>query len=285
MTIARLGPAALVLYLGASAINLSAVGEQVGFPADWNTFSADFTVKTEQIITDSAVRGSTTPAVSYRIERMEAPSGWKTITTFLSVDPFVYQDSGRQVKEELNPIARIEDDGDGSPPRIVGKDGRRLQLLSPQLQELARTRLRDLGLQPMPLAAVDDIGRTEVQLLKTGRQWVSAVIDTRTLADRRADLIRRYGAKRGQERGFDHYITLFNNRRTDVLAEPTTGLLSALDVYENNELVMHTTQTWVQGPGGAFVRNSTHSERAVNKSMRFVTDVTLSNVKLERRVR
>ena len=288
MTMTRLVATALALSvcLGVAVVRLGAAGQQpVSFPADWNTFSADFTVRTRQISSDDNSRGFVNPGTRYHLERSQLSSGgWKTVATILAVDPFVYDDRGRRVEVDHNPVARIEDDGDGSAVRIIGKDGKPIPLFSPELQKQWVAKLKDFGIQPLSQAPAKDQRQAGTGRAR-GREWVAELVDSRTAAERKADMNRRFGSLHGQDRGLDHYMSFAYGRRTDVLTEPATGLLAAIDTYENNDLIMHSTFTWVEGPGNTFIRKSTHTERPVNSRLRFAVDVALSNVKLERRAR
>jgi hypothetical protein len=278
---------ALSVCLGVAGARLGAAAQQpASFPADWNTFSADFSVRTQQISDDSESRVFVNPGTRYHLERSQVASGaWKTVATILSVDPFVYVDRARRVEADQNPVARIEDDGDGSAVRIIGTDGKPLPLFSPALQQQWIAKLQDFGIQPLSQSPGRRQRSSGIAGRPSGREWVAELVDGRTAADRKADMGRRFGSSRGQERGFDRYTSFAYGRRTDALTEPATGLLAAVDTYENNALVMHSTFTWVQGPGRTFLRNSTHTERAVNARVRFAVDVAVSNLKLERRVR
>ncbi|HTM02521.1 MAG TPA: hypothetical protein VL173_03380 [Vicinamibacterales bacterium] len=289
MTVTRLFATALALSvcLGVAGARLGAAAQQpAGFPTDWNTFSADFTVRTQQMSSDEGARVFVNPGTRFHVERsLAASGGWKTVTTMLGVDPFIYDDHGKRVEADHNPVARIEDDGDGSPVRIIGKNGKPIPLFSPELQKQWIAKLKDFGIQPLSqLPATDQSLRGSIAR-PSGREWVAELVDSRTAAERHADTRRRFGDPHGQERGFDHYMSFAYGRRTDVLTEPATGLLASIDTYENNALVMHSTFTWVQGPGSTFIRKSTHTERSINPQMRVAVDVALSNVTLERRTR
>jgi hypothetical protein len=284
MTI-RLSAATGLLLLGVS-VCISAAGQtQRAFPADWNTFSADFTIQTQQILSNATHPAAPATPVTYHMERTQVPSGWKTVTTFLSSRPFVYQDHGKQVQIDHDPIARIEDDGDGTPPRIIARDGQPLELISPQFREAILAKVSDQVMPRLPAQTEEDRRRRTERAGRTGRDWLRAIVDTRPNADRQAQLARRYGRARDQQRGFDHFISFSGNRRAEVLAERQTGLVSAIDVYENNELKTHATYAWTEGPGRSFVRFATHTERRLNANARLAVDVQIANVTLERRTR
>jgi hypothetical protein len=101
-------------------------------PADaWNTLTVDMIVKRQRLTSAGDAIGAPTPNATYRLERSSRSGSWKTVVTVLSVArPPIYSFNGALTSPQPFPVARIEDDEDGSPVRAYGANG---GLLTPTL--------------------------------------------------------------------------------------------------------------------------------------------------------
>ena len=95
-------------------------------PAKWNTFSAEVTLNRYEIGADGKPAGFKAPVVTYRFERIAAPSGWRTVFSLIAAERQKVQPlKGREREVDSLSVVRLEDDGDGTPIRVTTRDGRR----------------------------------------------------------------------------------------------------------------------------------------------------------------
>src|SRR4029450_13000469 len=114
----------------------------------------DMSVKRQRLASAGDAIGAPTPNATYRLERSSRSGSWKTVVTVLSIaKPPMYSFSGALISPKPLPVARIEDDENGSPVRAYGPDG---ALLTPTL--LANTAT----------------GTTSART--TGQQWLHAFV-------------------------------------------------------------------------------------------------------------
>src|SRR5437870_9288275 len=117
-----------------SAPRLNAVGMRTSLSAvasadAWDTFVADVTITIDPGSRSLSARRTPAPGpahVNYHLERaLGADGNWKTTTTFdpLSLAPAASANPRYQ-------LARVEDDGDGSPPRRYNASGELMDLSS-----------------------------------------------------------------------------------------------------------------------------------------------------------
>jgi hypothetical protein len=248
----------------------------------WNTFVADITIRRYEVSNDGKRTGPSIPTVSYRLERKEAPSGWQTIMTLTSGErPHVRSLRG---SVDLDPYSavRIEDPGDGSPVRIIGKDGRVVPMLPPQLLAGAQEQLRDRNPE-LPDAL---FGARTRAIPVIGREWADAFIAApERLAHRRHGLIATHGHPVGRERGLDQYVVMRGEDRVDMRTDADTAVPVSISVSRDGVLRAHTAISYVRGAGNALVRQAVLSQRRVSDDVRAVTRTEYSNVRLERRAR
>lgn len=268
-----LGTLIAVLAFGATTVAQGSLAPS----AAWNAFSTDMTLRRAVVGVDGKPVGAAIPTMRYRLERTETADGWRTVTTVLSAEPFKVLEDGKVTLLDHFAVARIEDDGDGSPSRIYLRNGK---LLDPRPAEAVATGIRQL-FELNPEAADQIVNNRSQSSQLRGRDWVEAFISSQSPTLRRASIENRFGRPVARERGFDRYVRREGDSQVDVLLEATSGLLSAVDTSKNGALVGHTTLSWVVGPGNSFVRSALHSEGAIEGRQRFVTDVEYSNVMLQ----
>src|SRR6185295_963712 len=94
-------------------------------PVDaWNTLTVDMVVKRQRLTSAGDAIGAPTPNATYRLERSSRSGSWKTVVTVLSVARLpIYSFSGALISPKPFPVARIEDDENGSPVRAYGANG------------------------------------------------------------------------------------------------------------------------------------------------------------------
>ncbi|MEO7791375.1 MAG: hypothetical protein ABIX28_17565 [Vicinamibacterales bacterium] len=254
----------------------------------WNRFSADLTIRRVVLPAGGDAAASTTPATTYRWERVQSGPRWKTTMEVKGSGraPFVTPTGALQ---EVAPVvARIEDDGGEEGPRFYGLDGKRLRL--PTIADR-----RQMGLGDELFAKGDPLLPAEVTEPRAvaggvaiGREWVDALLPTLDKRGARAQrLQRRFGLAKGKWKGRDRYLEVKGDDTTEVLIDPTWSVPVEINVARAGVLRSHATFTYEPGPGGSMLRKVAHVERAIDegagKSGRMVMDVELANVRLEER--
>jgi hypothetical protein len=245
----------------------------------WNTFSADITIRHSRIKADGRPAGGATPAMRYRWERRLTGAVWKSTMTFEDETPVsVESPAGRKQIENPFAIGRIEDDEDGTPLRFFDRKGGRVQV--PTELQLRR----QFNRAPGPLVANETALASAVRPRTFGREWSETILamPSKTAA-RRAALERRFGRAIGRVRSLDRFVSTHDQETTEVLADPQSALPLEINVVRSQTLVSHTTMGYVRGEGGALIRRSLRTERAIPDTAgeRTATDVEINNVRLE----
>lgn len=245
----------------------------------WDTFSADVTVRHRRITADGSSIGTETPPLRYRWERSETPAGWKTIMTVQPPAASEQRAMGRPQDPRFD-IARVEDDGDGTAPRVFNRLDQRIELPGGTLNPLASA--RHLLPETARLAAED---RAPALAPTSGRNWVDGVVaDPAKTQGRREALIRRFGREAGKVRGLSRFLKREGNRTEEVLTDPSSAVPLEMNVSEGGRLVWHARFAYSRDARGASTRRAIHVEHLVSEAgERVATDLELANVRLERR--
>jgi hypothetical protein len=249
--------------------------------ARWNALTADITMQRYEVSVDGAPIGRPAPVVRYRWERVEAPWGWRTTMTLQEAErPKVLSLRG---PVDINPysVTRIEDDGDGSPLRVIGANGRPLPKLPPQLLAAAMEKLRAANPTLPELHLENHASGASVV---TGREWVESFLSTpdRT-ANRREALRRRFGSPVARDKGLDSYVSTSGSERITMLADPDAGVPVSMSVSRDGVLRAHTAFAYTRRADDALVRRSVHAQHRLEGDTRAVTDIEFTNVLLEQR--
>lgn len=246
----------------------------------WNAFTADITIRRYEVKSDGTPSGTPAPRVTYRWERVQAPTGWRTTMTLVAGERPTVQSLRGPV--DINPysVLRVEDDGDGSPVRVIGANGRQVPALPPQLLAAAADRTRKDHPQ---LAEAKSRGWGAPYV--AGREWVDAFIATADKAERRRTaLVFQYGrAVRREANGLDRHVSMAGHDRRDVLVDPATAVPVSVSVSRGGVLRALTNFSYVPGPGTVLVRQAIESQHVIADDRRAVTRIDYTNVRLEQR--
>ena len=281
---------ACVVALAIAVPSLRADVRSAPGPQDrWNRFTADLTIRRVVVpASGDAAAASTTPATTYRWERVRSGPRWKTTMEVKGSGraPFVTPTGALQ---EVAPVvARIEDAGGEEGPRFYGLDGKRLRM--PTLADR-----RKMGVGDEVFAKADALlpadapePRPAAGSATIGRDWIDALLPTLDQRGARAErLQRRFGLAKGKWKGRDRYLEIKGDDTTEVLIDPTWAVPVEINVARAGALRSHATFTYEPGPGGSMLRKVAHVERAIDdeaaKGGRMVMDVELANVRLEER--
>jgi hypothetical protein len=281
---------ACALALSIAVPTLKADVRSAPGPRDrWNRFTADLTIRRVVVPKGAEASGSTTPATTYRWERVQSGPRWTTTMEIKGSGraPFVTPTGALQ---EVAPVvARIEDDGGDEGPRFYGVDGKQLRL--PSMADR-----RHMGVGDEVFAKADALippGAAEPR--PTGgngaisRDWIDALLPTLDKRGARAQqLQRRFGLAKGKWKGRDRYLDVKGDDTTEVLIDPTWAVPVEVNVARAGVLRSHATFNYEPGPGGSMLRRLAHVERAIDAEGgstggRMVMDVELANVQLEDR--
>lgn len=278
--------AARCVFTTVAATGLVLVGStpiRAQIPAQWNTFSAEVTVNRYEIGVDGKPDGFKAPAVTYRFERIAVPWGWRTVFSLIAAERQKVQ-SLKGPDREINSLSvvRVEDDGDGTPIRVTTRDGRR------PVSRLPVSVVKDgldkvLSLNPDLPASLFTATKTKPAQSASDRDWVDSIVASPGRStERRSALLQRYGGSTGRLQGFDRYESVQGPYRIEVLADPQTSLVVAVNTFRDGIALERTTLIYTQAQG-AFVRKGIRSERRVSAETRAVTEVEFSKVTFEQR--
>jgi len=233
-------------------------------PADvWNTLTVDMNVKRQRLTSAGAPLGAQSPDAVYRLERSSRSGSWKTVVTVLSVARTpIYSFSGALVSPRPFPVARIEDDENGSPVRAYATNG---SLLTPTL--LANT------------TSANTMART------TGQQWLDAFVAAPGKKTARQQAFERAYGKATKAGPLSKYTRLESNGSEEVLVDPKTVTPVEANTVRGGKRLGHRTFVYGPAPDSALVRTNVHADTvtAADTGDRAIVDTTFSNVCLELR--
>jgi hypothetical protein len=233
-------------------------------PADvWNTLTVDMAVKRQWLTGAGTPLGPPSPDTTYRLERSSRSGSWKTVFTVMSVDrPPIYSFSGALTSPRLVPVARIEDDENGTPVRAYGANG---ALLTPTL--LANTS------NPTTVAR------------STGQQWLDAFVAAPGKKTSRQQAFEKMYGKATKAGTLNKYTRLVTDGSDEVLVDPKMVVPIEANSTRNGKRLGHRTFVYGPAPDSALVRTNVHADTvtAPDNGYHFVADTTFSNVCLELR--
>jgi hypothetical protein len=213
--------------------------------------------------------------MSYHVEHSLARGHWRTDMT---VEPIPTKLSARAAAQAAQTrVARIEDDGDGSPPRLFNGAGARLTIPSNLASLLPPSK------HPRPEAPPMS-GKTRLPF--DGRSAIrSIVLVPEELQRRSADLNQVFGLPIGRIGDLeDHVVDHGAGRRTEVVVDPAIGAITESTETKDGTVVLHATFTYERQPDGVASLRQVRIEHAADRSRgRVVTETTYRNLFIGKR--
>jgi hypothetical protein len=239
---------------------------------------ADVTIRRGRVSADGQPIGASTPAVTYRCETVETAQGHKTVMTLLHAEaPVVQHGGGASPLEQAFSISRIEDAGDGRPPRIFNNRGVEVRAPDPSL--LQQPTLR----RPLPPSPSGDADAApDPRGFRGG--FAGAMVHRRAdLGARQRALQQAFGRPLGRTGGLDRFVMSTGAETREALVDPEAAIPVEVNVARDGQLVEHTRHTYQRSADGTLVRRATHSEQLVpgGRGERLVVDVEFSDVRLD----
>jgi hypothetical protein len=274
----RLAALAFVVVLSTGAVRGQAPTLDTAGP--WDTFVADVMIRHARVRSDGTPVDVAAPPLRYRWERTLSPSGWKTILSFHAAPGDAEGGADARPQDARYAVARLEDDGDGTRWRAFNRRGELMQL--PPLDALGLASARQL----LPETAESATGAARVGPGgETGREWIENLIASPARRHtRRETLTRRFGREVGMVSGLTRFLRTEQGETEELLADPVSGLPAEVNLVRGGRLVFHSRLAYSREAEGAWIRRATHVEQEVSDTgERIVTDLELSNVRLERR--
>jgi|KBSSwiStaDraftv2_1062776.scaffolds.fasta_scaffold36255_4 hypothetical protein len=231
-------------------------------PADvWNTLTVDMTVKRQRLSSVGDAIGAPTPNATYRIERSSRTGNWKTVVTVLSIArPPIYAFSGALTTARPIPVARLEDDENGSPVRAYDANG---VLLAPSV--------------------LHNTASTSTAVRTIGQQWLDAFVATPGKKTARQQAFERAYGKATKVGTLNKYVHLRPNGSDEVLVDPKTVVPVESNTIQNGKRIGHRTFTYGPAPDSALVRTNIYADTVTTVATgdRAIADTAFSNVCLE----
>lgn len=233
-------------------------------PAEiWNTLTVDMSVKRQRLTSAGHPLGVPSPNATYRLERSSRSGSWKTVVTVLSVDrPPVYSFSGALRSPNPIPVARIEDDENGTPVRAYGANG---APITPTL--LANS------------SNATSVARTSGQL------WLDAFVAAPGKKSYRQLAFERMYGRATQTGTLNKYVRTVTNGSDEVIVDPRMVVPVEANAMRNGKRLGHRTFVYSPAPDSALVRTNVHTVTvtAPDTGDQAIVDTTFSNVCLETR--
>ncbi len=228
---------------------------------NWNTLNVFMTIKRTRVSKTGEVIGGALPGVQFRVKRSSASGQWRTILKIAAVDlPPKYSLAGTLIQQGSFPIARIEDDEDGSPVRMYDRDGKLLPSMAPAGGALTSPRTY-------------------------GREWLNTFIATTALRTKRQQDIEREFVKAGKVGVLKRYLKTTPDTSQELLVDGPNMVPKESNEAEQGALTFHRTFDYAPAPDGV-VRTLVHSESVVTPESgeRSIVDTSFSDIRLEQRV-
>lgn len=278
----------------------------------WDTFTARVVVRRQLVGADGQPVGprvATDAREEFIWRRMKTSTGWKTTMTLVDGVPRTVRSlQGAVTLPESPTVSRIEDDEDGTAPRIFNRAG--VRLTGPTDALRARVGMSAVGTAERAtpevgsaLVSAAEVG-TDV-LPAEGREWVRALImSPADQSVRLRSMAQRFGQRVGLVRGLGRYV----RDRVDpergvvvreVLVDEQGGVPIEVNVMEGGSLVSHSLFAYERAVTGAMVRRGVRTERLLSGSSiredgalgralgvsgaRVVSEVSYSDIRLEQK--
>lgn len=249
----------------------------------WDTFAADVTIR-RHLLSSAGVTSAEAPAVRYRWTRSQRRGGWTSTVEITGLSaPLIRSAQGQLVLAEPTSILRVEDDEDGTMPRVYNRRGKAIRL--PSIEDrrvLGEPVAGSLAVPPVPQLAYPDARRGS----NVGREWVDAFIAAPAHRQaRRAALQHRFGRSPGRVRNLARFIASDDGQTVELLADEQTGVPVEINVVLDGTLAARSAISYAARADGALVRRTVRTEQRVSQhsSDRAVATIDLANVRLERR--
>ncbi len=302
--------AVIVSFTIAASVPLSAQPPQVSPPSvpapvplrdrDWDTISADVTVRQWQQLTTGEEQPSTLPTSRYHFERSMASGQWKTVLTIVDrPEVRIATPTGDVARVDTSQVVRIENDEDGTPLRYFNQRGERIALRaatpaatatspvtgalpavsgpSTARHDIADTLRRMVTQQTMPQAR---------SLAPATRDWIDAFVASRAdRARRKRALESKYGPVVGQIRGLDRAVRVKDTNVDEVLMHPDMGVPIEVNTMRNGQLVARRTFSYEQNSDGDLIRHAMRVESVLpnDASRRSIVEIEIDHLTFERR--
>lgn len=230
-------------------------------PTDtWNTLTLEMAVSRRRVDKTGAAIGTPSPNARYRIERSSRTGSWKTVIAVMSVDRSPsYSLTGALRQPEPFPVARIEDDEDGTPVRAYDRDG-----------------------NPIHFSPAGTWGGTTFAR-STGREWLETFVASTAGRTSRLQKFERHFGTPTNWWGLSRYRRSDGDKTDELLVEPTAAVPFQKNGMRNGRLLAHRTFSYGAAPDGAVVRTAVHSETLLSEvsEERAIVNTTFSNIRLE----
>ena len=252
-------------------------------PSDtFTSVSADVIVTQGLVSQGGKLVGTPVPPARYRWQREKKGRYWKTTMTMTaSVRPATRLLSGA-TKEVTPSIVRIEDDGDGTPPRFY--DHRGGEVRPPAAADVARSS-QVLAERSLPLPAIER-GSQGLQQRTQDDRWIrSLAIRASDAASRRDEILRSFGPVLGKLRGMDRFLVAIQEGAVEILIDPDLNVIREWNVVKKGELDARGSSEYEPGSGEMYLRRKSKVERLLpnGSGNRMTTEVALTNVRFESR--
>lgn len=249
----------------------------VGVNDAWDDFGVDVKVETSRL--DSArnpVPGQ--HPLFYHLERqLTAAGNWNLVVTFGSRARQAVSNTTGNFPPVAYEVARFEDDGDGTAPRLYDGAGQQISMQIPAGL---------IGGAGGGVPSASSGGLSGRYSPASDRTWVGAfVLAPATAADRNGALERKLGQPRVTSDGLYEYTRQRDSVQVAVDADPATGGIVSMVETVAGAVRRRSTITYDKESDGTAVKRQVRVETPAGHGNKWArtTVTTFSNVQFERR--
>ena len=266
--------------------------------SDWDTYSADVSVTTEDANAPGYVPGAQSQMQFSVTRQLGAGNVWTTIDSFTTPKRLVA--SGAQ--PYLGRSVRVEDGV--TPARVYDANGALVS--TPALPSQPMNARNGLASEMVPPGSETPFpqvptgqGALMANITAGGvptsaargtrgnpREWLDAIVITPTGRERaRRARLAQHGAPQGRVRGLDRYVVQgARGLVVETLVDTALQAVVERNVAREGQLQTHITYAYERLPGGIYLQNRTRVERRDPRAARgrSAIEVTVNNVKVTR---
>lgn len=247
----------------------------LGDTASWDTYGADITTRVTHFRADGKLDAFAALPLSYHLERHLAFGHWRTSMTLAPVAAKLAQRAAAQAA--VTRVARIEDDGDGTPPRLYNAQGAVIKL--PERMPTA-----PFGGSAPTLPSLPNKTSRPADKPADRSAIKSLVLAPEGATERRAAIVRAFGQVARRTSSSEEYIVQRADGQVTVRVDP--AIAAVIEMIEQNgaDTILHVLINYDrQADSLALIKSIRISRGAVGSRRASMTETVYQNFYLAKR--